>query len=234
MSEHVVVTGSSRGIGAAICDYFIQNGDTVTGLSRTGSAPHGCHLSLSADVANSEDVTRAIKVAIEQHGPIGTLVVSAGITDDGLAMRMSDEQWRTVLGVNLDGAFYSARAALPSMIRARAGSIIFISSISPFYGIPGQANYAASKAGMVGLARSLAREVASRGITVNVIAPGFIATEMTSDLGASSDAMMAMVPMGRPGTVEDIAGVVGFLASKHSRYMTGQVIGVDGGLAMGL
>lgn len=233
MSRHVIVTGASRGIGAAIAQSFIDGGDTVVSFSRSGIAPEGCATTLAVDVAESETVTAAVKTAIEAHGPVDVLVVNAGITNDGLAMRMSDEQWRSVLSVNLDGAFYCARAALSSMIRNRKGSIIFIGSISPFYGVPGQANYAAAKAGLVGLARSLAREVASRGITVNVVAPGFIDTDMTSDV-AGLEAMTSLIPMGRTGQVEDIAGVVQFLASNHSRYLTGQVVAVDGGLAMGL
>lgn len=233
MSRHVIVTGASRGIGAAIAQSFIDGGDTVVSFSRSGIAPEGCATTLAVDVADSETVTAAVKTAIEAHGPVDVLVVNAGITNDGLAMRMSDEQWRSVLSVNLDGAFYCARAALSSMIRNRKGSIIFIGSISPFYGVPGQANYASAKAGLVGLARSLAREVASRGITVNVVAPGFIDTDMTSDV-AGLEAMTSLIPMGRTGQVEDIAGVVQFLASNHSRYLTGQVVAVDGGLAMGL
>jgi 3-oxoacyl-[acyl-carrier protein] reductase len=233
MSRHVIVSGASRGIGEAIAQSFIDNGDTVVGLSRSGVAPAGCVTSLKVDVANPDEVTAAVKQAIELHGPVEVLVVNAGITNDGLAMRMSDDQWRSVLSVNLDGAFFCARAALSSMIRNRKGSIVFIGSISPFYGVPGQANYAAAKAGLVGLARSLAREVASRGITVNVVAPGFIDTDMTSDV-AGLDAMTALIPMGRIGQVNDIAGVVEFLASNHSRYLTGQVVAVDGGLAMGL
>jgi len=233
MSRHVIVSGASRGIGEAIAQSFIDNGDTVVGLSRSGVAPAGCATSLKVDVANPDEVTAAVKQAIELHGPVEVLVVNAGITNDGLAMRMSDDQWRSVLSVNLDGAFFCARAALSSMIRNRKGSIVFIGSISPFYGVPGQANYAAAKAGLVGLARSLAREVASRGITVNVVAPGFIDTDMTSDV-AGLEAMTALIPMGRIGQVNDIAGVVEFLASNHSRYLTGQVVAVDGGLAMGL
>ncbi len=234
MSRHVLVTGSSRGIGAAICEHFLTLGDTVVGLSRSGVSPEGCAMSLEVDVTSSSSVSDAVKTAIAEHGPVDVLVANAGITRDGLAMRMGDEQWRDVLSTNLDGAFYSARAVLSSMIRQRSGSIIFMGSVSPFYGVPGQANYAAAKAGLVGLARSLAREVASRTITVNVVAPGFIMTDMTAELGASSDEMTALIPMGHMGSTADIAGVVGFLASNHARYLTGQVIAVDGGLAMGL
>ena len=191
-------------------------------------------MSLAVDVASSVSVNEAVKAAIALNGPVDVLVANAGITRDGLSMRMSDEQWRDVLGTNLDGAFYCARAVLSSMIRARSGRIIFMGSVSPFYGVPGQANYAAAKAGLVGLARSLAREVASRSITVNVVAPGFIETEMTEGLGSTSDEMTALIPMGHMGSVADIAGVVGFLASNSAAYLTGQVIAVDGGLAMGL
>jgi 3-oxoacyl-[acyl-carrier protein] reductase len=234
MSRHVIVTGASRGIGAAVAEHFIAWGDHVVALSRSGAAPEGCAASLSVDVAQSEQVTAAVKDAIALFGPVEVCVVNAGITRDGLAMRMSDEQWRDVLATDLDGAFYTARAAMASMVRARQGSIIFIGSVSPFIGVPGQANYAAAKAGLMGLARSLAKEVASRSITVNVVAPGLVDTDMTTDLGPASDEMAAMIPMGRIGTPSDIAGVVGFLASNHARYITGAVLAVDGGLALGL
>ncbi len=234
MSRHVIVTGASRGIGAAIAAHFVAEGDTVVALSRSGEAPEGCALSLAVDVASSSSVAAAVKSAIELHGPVDVLVANAGITRDGLAMRMSDEQWRDVMSTNLDGAFFSARAVLSSMIRARSGRIVFMGSVSPFYGVPGQANYAAAKAGMVGLARSLAREVASRGITVNVIAPGFVDTEMTAGLGTTTEEITASIPMGRMGTTADIAAIVGFVASEAAGYLTGQVIAVDGGLAMGL
>jgi NAD(P)-dependent dehydrogenase (short-subunit alcohol dehydrogenase family) len=234
MSRHVIVTGASRGIGAAVAEHFIALGDQVVALSRSGTSPKGCAASLSVDVAQSEQVTAAVKEAIAQFGPVEVCVVNAGITRDGLAMRMSDEQWRDVLSTDLDGAFYTARAVMASMVRARQGSIIFIGSVSPFIGVPGQANYAAAKAGLMGLARSLAKEVASRSITVNVVAPGLVDTDMTTDLGPASDEMAAMIPMGRIGAPSDIAGVVGFLASNHARYITGAVLAVDGGLALGL
>ncbi len=234
MSRHIIITGASRGIGAAIAQHFLDLGDTVVALSRSGTAPEGCALSLAVDVANSEALNEAVKTAIAAHGPVNTVVINAGVTRDGLAMRMSDEQWREVLSTDLDGAFYTARATMASMVRAREGSIIFIGSISPFIGVPGQANYAAAKAGLVGLASSLAKEVASRSVTVNVVAPGLIDTDMTSELGAARDTMAAMIPLGHVGQPSDIAGVVGFLASNHARYITGAVIVVDGGLALGL
>lgn len=234
MSRHVIVTGASRGIGSAITEHFIELGDNVAALSRSGDAPSGCAASFAVDVADSSAVNEAVKAAVAELGPVEVLVANAGITHDGLAMRMSDDQWREVLSVNLDGAFYTARAAMASMVRARLGSIIFISSVSPFIGNPGQTNYSAAKAGLVGLARSLAKEVASRSVTVNVVAPGLIDTDMTSSLGDASDALAAMIPLGHMGQPADIAGVVGFLASNLARYITGAVIPVDGGLAMGL
>ncbi len=233
MSRHVIVTGASRGIGAAIAEYFVAAGDHVVALSRSGIAPESCAKALAVDVADSGALNAAVKAAIEEFGPVEVAVVNAGVTRDGLAMRMSDEQWREVLATNLDGAFFTARATMASMVRARCGSIIFISSVSPFMGVPGQANYAAAKAGLVGLARSLAKEVATRGVTVNVVAPGLIHTDMTSELGVAKDTLAAMIPMGRIGEPSDVAGVVGFLASNQARYITGAVLCVDGGLAMG-
>lgn len=234
MNRHVIITGASRGIGAAIAQHFIDLGDRVVGLSRSGDAPDGCVRTFAVDVSQSSQLNDAVKAAVEEFGPVEVSVVNAGVTRDGLALRMSDEQWREVLATDLDGAFYTARATMASMVRARRGSIIFIGSISPFMGVAGQANYAAAKAGLVGLARALAREVATRAITVNVVAPGLIETDMTSDLGAAKDQMAAMIPMGRVGQPSDIAGVVGFLASNHARYITGAVIAADGGLALGL
>jgi 3-oxoacyl-[acyl-carrier protein] reductase len=233
MSRHVIVTGASRGIGAAIAQHFVDLGDTVVGFSRSGEAPAGCARAVALDVADSTAVNEATKAAVEAFGPVGVAVANAGVTRDGLALRMSDEQWHEVIRTNLDGAFYTARAALASMVRARAGSIVFVGSVSPFMGVPGQANYAAAKAGLVGLARSLAKEVASRSITVNVVAPGLIDTDMTTDLGASREAMTAMIPLGHAGQPSDIAGVVGFLAGNHARYITGSVLVVDGGLSLG-
>ena len=233
MSRHVIVTGASRGIGAAIAEFFIAAGDRVVALSRSGTGPEGCALVLAVDVTDSSAVNEAVKRAVGELGPVDVAVINAGVTKDGLAMRMSDEQWREVLSTDLDGAFYCARATMASMVRARQGSIIFIGSISPFIGVPGQANYAAAKAGLVGLARAIAKEVATRGVTVNVVAPGLIETEMTSELGAAKDSMAAMIPMDRIGQPADIAGVVGFLASNHARYITGAVLCADGGLSLG-
>jgi 3-oxoacyl-[acyl-carrier protein] reductase len=155
MSRHVIITGASRGIGAAIARHFIAEGDQVVSLSRSGVAPTGAAKSFEVDVANSEQVTEAVKAAVAEFGAVEVAVVNAGITQDGIALRMSDEQWHNVISTNLDGAFYTARAVLASMVRARNGSLIFMGSISPFMGVPGQANYAAAKSGLVGLARSL-------------------------------------------------------------------------------
>jgi 3-oxoacyl-[acyl-carrier protein] reductase len=233
MSRHVIVTGASRGIGAAIAQQFIDEGDRVVALSRSGVAPEGCAMTIAVDVVDSNAVNAAVKTSIGEFGPVEVAVINAGVTNDGLAMRMSDEQWRDVLSTDLDGAFYCARAMMASMVRARKGSIIFIGSVSPFIGVPGQANYAAAKAGLVGLARSLAKEVATRSVTVNVVAPGLIETDMTNDLGGAKDQMMSLIPMGRIGQPSDIAGVVGFLASNHARYITGAVLCADGGLSLG-
>jgi len=234
VSRHVIVTGASRGIGAAIAEHFIALGDQVVGLSRSGEAPGACAKSFAVDVGDSAALVDAVKASVDLFGPVEVAVVNAGITHDGLALRMSDEQWRDVLHTNLDGAFYTARAVMASMVRARKGSIIFIGSVSPFLGVPGQANYSAAKAGLVGLTRSLAKELAPRSITVNVVAPGLIETDMTNDLGVAKDALSALIPLGHPGQPSDIAGVVGFLASNHARYVTGATIVVDGGLALGL
>lgn len=234
MGRATLITGASRGIGRAVAEWFIAAGDQVVALSRTGDAPAGVTHTEAVDVGDPDAVAAAIKRIVEVVGPLEVVVVNAGVSDDNLAIRLSDEQWDRVLRTNLSGAFYCARAALPSMIRARRGSLIFIGSISPFLGVPGQANYAASKAGLVGLARSLAKEVAKRSVTVNVVAPGFIATDLTANLGVTGDELTATIPLGRVGEPADVAGVVGFLASDAARYITGAVVAVDGGLAMGL
>ena len=234
MSRVVVVTGASRGIGAATAEAFISLGDSVIAISRSGTAPEGAAKSIALDVTDSTVLKSVFDEIVQEFGPIEVLVANAGITRDGLALRMSSEQWREVLAVNLDGSFYSAQAAMGSMIRNRRGSIIFIGSVSPFMGIPGQANYAAAKAGLVGLSRSLATELARRNITVNVVAPGFIDTEMTAELGTGLDTLLPQIPAGRIGQPEEIAQVVVFLASEQARYITGAVLPVDGGLGMGL
>ena len=234
MTKNVLVVGASRGIGRTIAEAFIANGDSVIAWSRSADAPVGTRLSQSVDISSSDAIDAAVAALHDEVGPLDVIVVNSGITDDGLAMRMRDEQWRHVLATNLDGAFYVTKRTIGDLVKKRAGSVIFVSSVSPFLGVPGQANYAASKAGLVGLARSLAGEVARRGVTVNVIAPGLIDTDMTKDLASAKDALLERVPLGRIGQTSDVAGVAVFLASDSARYITGAVLPVDGGLAMGL
>jgi 3-oxoacyl-[acyl-carrier protein] reductase len=234
MSRVVVVTGASRGIGAATAQAFVEHGDTVIGMSRSGTAPSGVAKAMAVDVSSASAMKIAIDTIVEEFGSVEVLVANAGITRDGLALRMPPEQWREVLATNLDGSFYSAQSVMASMVKNRRGSIVFIGSVSPYIGIPGQANYAAAKAGLVGLARSLATELARRNITVNVIAPGFIDTEMTSGLGDGLESIIPRIPAGRIGTPDEVAKAVLFLASEQARYITGAVIPVDGGLGMGL
>jgi NAD(P)-dependent dehydrogenase (short-subunit alcohol dehydrogenase family) len=231
----VVVTGASRGIGEACARRFASLGDAVAGLSTSGESSIEGVTAIRCDVADSASVDAAFGEVEGALGACEVLVANAGVTDDQLAVRMGDDAWRRVLDVNLTGAFWCARRALRRMLRARAGRIVFVSSVGAYVGLPGQANYAASKAGLVGLARALAREVSSRGITVNVVAPGLVDTDMTRSLGdALLDTMVAGVPLGRLGTPDDVAGVVSFLASPAAAYVTGAVVPVDGGLAMGL
>jgi 3-oxoacyl-[acyl-carrier protein] reductase len=186
-------------------------------------------------VREAEDVEAAFAAIEERWGPVEVLVANAGVTHDSLMLRMSEQAFFDVIDANLTGSFRVAKRAVAKMLRLHAGRIIFVSSVGAFIGIPGQANYAASKAGLVGMARAIAREVGSRQITVNVVAPGVIETDMTAALGAERVALMTgQVPLGRAGTVEDVAGVVGFLASDAASYVTGAVVPVDGGLGMGL
>jgi len=234
MTRNVLVVGASRGIGRNIAQAFVENGDTVIAWSRSAEAPDGVRLTQSVDISSPEAIEHAVEELHQVVGTLDVVVLNSGVTDDGLAMRMRDEQWRHVLAINLDGAFYVAKRTIGDLVKKRGGSMIFISSVSPFLGVPGQANYAASKAGLVGLARSLAGEVARRGVTVNVIAPGLIDTDMTKDLANAKDALLERVPLGRIGETTDIAGVALFLAGDDARYITGVVLPVDGGLAMGL
>src|SRR3954452_24527768 len=230
----VLVTGGNRGIGLAIAQAFAANGDRVAITHRGSGAPEGL-FGVACDVTSTEQVDAAFTAVEAELGPVQVIVSNAGIADDALLMRMSEESFERVVDANLTGAYRVAKRATPAMLRARSGRMIFISSVVAFVGAPGQANYAASKAGLVGLARAIARELGSRSITANVIAPGFIETDMTA---AMSDARRAEVlggvPLKRYGTVDEIAAAALFLASEAAGYITGAVLPVDGGVGMGL
>jgi 3-oxoacyl-[acyl-carrier protein] reductase len=229
----VLVTGGSRGIGLAIAQAFAADGDHVAVTYRSSEPPAGL-FAVRADVTNSDEVEKAFDAVEAEFGPVQVLVANAGITRDTLLLRMTEDDWRTVLETNLTGAYRVAKRAVRSMLRARSGRLLFISSVVGLLGSAGQANYAATKAGLIGFARSLAREFGSRGITANVVAPGFVDTEMTRVLGDERRAeILKQVPLGRYATPEEVAGVVRFLASDAASYITGAVIPVDGGLGMG-
>ncbi len=233
MARSVLVTGGNRGIGLAVAQAFLAQGDQVAVTSRTGDGPEGA-LALACDVTVQDQVDAAFEAIEAAHGPVEVLVANAGITRDTLLLRMSDEDFTATLDTNLTGAFRMARRASRGMLRARWGRLVFVSSVVGLLGSAGQANYAASKAGLVGLARSLARELGSRHITSNVVAPGFVDTEMTRVLGEGRRAeIVGQVPLGRYATPEEVAAVVRFLASDEAAYITGAVIPVDGGLGMG-
>jgi 3-oxoacyl-[acyl-carrier protein] reductase len=229
----VLITGGSRGIGLACARAFEADGHRVAVTYATKPPPDDL-FSLRCDVTSASDVDAAFAAVEERFGPVEVLVANAGITNDRLLLRMSDADFTTVVDTNLAGAYRVAKRAASGMVRARRGRMIFISSVVGMLGSAGQANYAASKAGLVGLARSLARELASRAITVNVVAPGPVATDMTAALGdARQDDLAAAVPLGRFATPDEIASVVSFLASDAAGYITGAIIPVDGGLGMG-
>ena len=229
----VLVTGGNRGIGRAIAEAFVAQGDRVAVTTRSGGAPEGC-LDVRCDITDPSAVEAAFAEVEAAHGPVEVLVANAGITADGLLVRMSDDDWASVIDTNLTGSFRLAKRAVSKMMRARRGRIIFISSVVGLLGSGGQVNYAASKAGLVGMARSIAREYGSRGITANVVAPGFVETDMTDTLSDELKAQYkAQVPLGRYASTDEIASAVTWLASDGAAYITGAVIPVDGGLGMG-
>lgn len=233
MSRSVLVTGGNRGIGLAIAKAFAASGDKVAITYRSGEVPEGL-FGVKCDVTSTEDVERAFGEVEAQQGPVEVLVANAGITRDTLLLRMSDEDFAAVLETNLVGSFRVAKRATKGMLRLKRGRIVLISSVVGLSGSAGQANYAASKAGLVGFARSVAREIGSRGITCNVVAPGFVETDMTSVLSDDRKAeILKQVPLNRYASVDEVAGVVRFLASEDAAYITGAVIPVDGGLGMG-
>jgi 3-oxoacyl-[acyl-carrier protein] reductase len=233
MTRVVLVTGGNRGIGLSIARKFQEAGDTVVVTSRSGEPISGLHV-VKCDVSNTESVEAAFNEIEEKYGQVEVAVANAGITRDGLIMRMSDEDIEDVINTNLYGAIRVARRASKTMMKARKGRLIFISSVVGLMGSAGQVNYAASKSGLVGAARSLARELGSRGITANVIAPGFVDTDMTAELTEErKNAIVGNVPLGRYASPEEIADVVKFMASSEAGYITGAVIPVDGGLGMG-
>jgi 3-oxoacyl-[acyl-carrier protein] reductase len=233
VSRSVLVTGGNRGIGRAIAEAFAAEGDQVAVTYRSGEPPAGL-LGVRCDVTDPEQVDRAFAEVEEQHGPVEVLVANAGITRDTLVLRMSDDDWDTVLDTNLTGSFRVARRAARGMLRLRRGRIIFISSVVGLLGSAGQVNYAASKAGLVGMSRSLARELGSRSITANVVAPGFVETEMTEVLPEEKKAeYLGRIPLGRYASTDEVASTVTWLASDGAAYVTGAVIPVDGGLGMG-
>jgi 3-oxoacyl-[acyl-carrier protein] reductase len=233
VSRSVLVTGGNRGIGRAIAEAFLAQGDQVAVTTRNGGAPEGA-LDVRCDITDQEAVDAAFAQIEEAHGPVEILVANAGVTKDTLVLRMSDEDWSSVIDTNLTGSFRVTKRAAKGMLRLRRGRIIYISSVVGLLGSAGQVNYAASKAGLVGMARSLARELGSRSITANVVAPGFVDTDMTAVLtDDQKNAIKGQVPLGRYADPTEIASVVTWLASDGAAYITGAVIPVDGGLGMG-
>jgi 3-oxoacyl-[acyl-carrier protein] reductase len=229
----VLVTGGNRGIGRAIAEAFIAQGDKVAVTTRNGGAPEGA-LDVRCDITDADQVEAAFKQVEEAHGPVEVLVANAGITKDTLLLRMSEDDWSSVIDTNLTGTFRVAKRAAKGMLRLRRGRIVLISSVVGLLGSAGQVNYAASKAGLIGLARSLARELGSRSITTNVVAPGFVETDMTAVLTDDQrNTIKTQVPLGRYASPDEIAAAVTWLAGDGAAYVTGAVIPVDGGLGMG-
>jgi 3-oxoacyl-[acyl-carrier protein] reductase len=228
-----LVTGGNRGIGRAIVERLVAAGHKVASADLGGEPPEGA-LGVSCNVTDAEQVEAAFASAEAAHGPVEILVANAGITKDTLILRMTDAEWDAVLNVNLTGAYRCAKRATRSMLRRKWGRIVFTGSVVGLYGSPGQVNYSASKAALVGMARSLTREIGGRGITANVVAPGFIETEMTAVLSEEVVAgYRAAIPAARLGRPEEVAAAVAFLASEDAGFISGAVIPVDGGLGMG-
>ena len=233
MSRVVLITGGSKGIGLACAQHFAKLGDKVA-ITYNSTKPTSDFFAVKCDVTSQEQVDAAFAEVEAKLGPVQVLVSNAGITKDLLLLRMNEVDFASVVDANLTGAFRVCKRATQSMLRARSGRIILMSSVVGLLGSAGQANYAASKAGLIGFARSLARELGSRTITVNVVAPGPVETDMTNALTQEQrDNMLGAVPLGRMATPQEIAGVVAFLASQDAAYITGAVIPVDGGLGMG-
>ena len=233
MTRSVLVTGGNRGIGLAIARAFAAQGDRVAVTQRGSGAPEGL-FGVRCDVTDIDAVDAAFAAVEAEQGPVEVLVSNAGTTEDTLLLRMSEEQFTRVVDANLTGAYRVARRAAGKMLRARWGRMVFISSVVALTGSAGQVNYASSKAGLIGMARSLARELGSRGITANVVTPGFVETDMTAALPEQRRAeILGQVPLGRYATAEEVAAVVAFLASDAAAYVTGALVPVDGGLGMG-
>jgi len=233
VARSVLVTGGNRGIGRAIATALSERGDRVAVTYRSGEPPDGV-LAVKCDVTDSEQVDAAFSEVEREHGPVEVLVANAGITSDTLLLRMGEDDWDAVLDTNLTGSFRLLKRAARGMMRARWGRVVLMSSVVGMLGSPGQANYAASKSGLVGLARSVARELGSRGVTVNVVAPGFVETDMTAVLpDATQEQYRSQIPLGRFASAEEVAAVVGFLTSDEAAYITGALVPVDGGLGMG-
>ncbi|MEW9551675.1 beta-ketoacyl-ACP reductase [Nonomuraea sp. NPDC050783] len=230
MARSVLVTGGNRGIGLAIARELAAAGDAVAVTYRSGEPPEGL-FGVRCDVTSTADVEAAFDKVEAEHGPVEVLISNAGITRDTLLAMMKEDTFTDVIDANLTGAYRVAKRAIRPMMKLKRGRIVLISSVVGLSGQAGQANYAASKAGLVGFARSLAREYGSRNITVNVVSPGFVATDMTADL--DQDKIVANIPLGRQAAPEEVARVVRFLASDDASYITGAVIPVDGGLGMG-